>query len=152
MKEIPFPENRYRHCYGVGRRMYEYARDVLHWNEKRCGEMFVLGNLHDIGYELDPDAFGHDLVLANILSGSYKYAGEIRYHSALQDELLSEEMKLLYFADATVDGYGRFCTLDERLADLKERHGENSEVYKESVRIAEKVREWGFDDTIGVKE
>lgn len=149
MRSIDFPESRYRHCYGVGKRMYEYAKNKLHWDERYCDEMFVLGNLHDIGYEIDPDAFGHDIVLADILGGNgYKYSNEIRYHSKLQEKYMSEELKLLYFADATVDGFGRFCTLDERLEDLKRRHGEDSEVYIESVKIAEKVREWGFDDAV----
>ena len=149
MRSIDFPESRYRHCYGVGKRMYEYAKNKLHWDERHCDEMFILGNLHDIGYEIDPDAFGHDIILAAILKeNGYKYSNEIRYHSKLQEKYMSEELKLLYFADATVDGSGRFCTLNERLEDLKRRHGETSEVYIESVKIAEKVREWGFDDAI----
>lgn len=143
-----FPLNRYKHCYGVGKRMYAYAKYNLHWDERRCCEMFVLGNLHDIGYELDPDAFDHDWVLANILTGSYKYSNEIRYHSKYQTGYDSPELRLLYFGDMTVDGAGNWCTLEERLNDLSKRHGINSEVYKESYELAVYLRKLGFDDSV----
>ena len=61
-------------------------------------------------------------------------------------------MRLLYFGDMTVDGKGKWCTLDERLKDIEERHGKNSEVYKESYDIAVALREWGFEDTITKKD
>lgn len=143
-----FPMNRYKHCYGVGKRMYAYAKYNLHWSEKRCCEMFVLGNLHDIGYELDPDAFEHDWILASVLSGTYKYSNEIKYHSKYQTVYDSAELRLLYFGDMTVDGAGNWCTLEERMEDLGKRHGVNSDVYIASLEIANKLKEWGFNDTV----
>ncbi len=146
-----FPENRYRHCYGVGKRMYAYAKYNLGWCDKECCEMFVLGNLHDIGYELDPDAFDHDWVLASVLNGSYKYVNEIRFHSKLQRDYDSPAMRLLYFGDMTVDGEGNWCTFEERLKDLKARHGIQSEVYRESLELARYLVQLGFDDTVNAK-
>lgn len=143
-----FPLNRYKHCYSVGKRMYAYAKYMLGWNEKKCCEMFVLGNLHDIGYELDPDCFDHDWILADILSYSFKYHNEIRYHSQYQTEYDSPELRLLYFGDMTVDGAGNWCTLKERLEDLEKRHGKNSEVYKVSLELAKLIKSWGFDDKV----
>lgn len=143
-----FPLNRYKHCYNVGKRMYAYAKYNLHWDEKHCCEMFVLGNLHDIGYELSSDAFGHDIVLSKVLNSSYRYYNEIRYHSRYQTEYDSPELRLLYFGDMTVDGAGNWCTLEERLIDLTKRHGKNSEVYKESYTLAVYLKQLGFDDTV----
>ena len=77
-----FPISRYKHCYSVGKRMYICKK--LGYNEDFCGDMFVLGNIHDIGYELDGNAFRHDEVLADCLSDSIP-------------------MILLYFGDMTVD-------------------------------------------------
>ena len=148
VKLTRFPQNRYRHCYSVGKRMYAYAKYNLGWNEKLCCEMFVLGNLHDIGYELDPDAFDHDWILAAVVSDNYKYVNEIRYHSKLQREYDSPAMRLLYFGDMTVDGEGNWCTYRERLIDLEKRHGVNSEVYRESVELANYLQQLGFDDTV----
>ncbi len=147
-KLIKFPQNRYRHCYSVGKKMYAYAKYNLGWNEKLCCEMFVLGNLHDIGYELDPDAFDHDWILAAVLNGGYEYVNEIKYHSKFQREYDSPALRLLYFGDMTVDGEGNWCTFDERLADLRKRHGVQSEVYKESYQLAAYLRKLGFDDTV----
>lgn len=147
-KDSGFPESRYKHCYNVGKKMYTYAKEKWHWGEKKCNEMFVLGNLHDIGYALDSDAFGHDRVLADTLEGTYKYSNEIRYHSYLQHNYDSPEMRLIYFGDMTVDGQGNWCTFKERLADLEKRYGLNSEVYKESLAIVNHLIKLGFDDSL----
>lgn len=32
---IDFPENRYKHCYAVGKVMYEYSKKILNWPEKK---------------------------------------------------------------------------------------------------------------------
>lgn len=143
-----FPESRYRHCYDVGMKMYYYAKKVLNWPIKRCEEIFVLGNLHDIGYELDANAFGHEEKLYEIVKDTYSYSNEIRYHSKLQDKYLSAEMKLLYFADATVDGNGNWVTYKERLKDIEDRYGLESEVYKETANIIKALQEWNFDDSL----
>lgn len=144
-----FPESRYRHCHNVGKKMQQYARDVLHKDEEYCSAMFILGCMHDVGYELDGDAFKHDEVMCEALGqDGYRYATEIRYHSFMQDTYNSVEMRLLYFGDMTVDGMGNWCTLDERLEDIAERHGKDSTVYKESKQIADQLIEWGFDDSL----
>lgn len=144
-----FPESRYRHCHNVGLKMYSYAKNVLNKDETYCKDMFLLGCFHDIGYELDPDAFKHDEAMCSVLGhNGYKYANEIKYHSFIQSDYDSPEMRLLYFADMTVDGMGNWCTLEERLEDLKNRHGEESKVFIESKKIAEQLIVWGFDDSL----
>ncbi len=148
MLTLEFRENRYKHCYGVGLKMYAYARFILGWDERRSAEMFVLGNMHDIGYWLDPDTSDHGWVLAEVLGDTYKYANEIRYHGKYNPDYDTPEMRLLYFGDMTVNGKGEFCTLEERLQDIANRHGKNSDAYIESEEIINKIREWGFDDSI----
>ena len=143
---IDFPENRYKHCFSVGKVMYEYSKNILKWPEKKAIEMFILGNMHDIGYELDPDPFKHEIIIADNINDSYKYYNEIKYHSELQNIYESEELDLLYFADMVVDGYGNICTFEERLLDLKNRHGENSKIYIESEKIAKYLIKKGFYD------
>lgn len=148
MITINFPESRYKHCYGVGKRMYTYAKDKLHKDENFCIEMFTLGNIHDIGYELDGDAFKHDEILANALQNSYTYWREIKYHSKLQLDYDSLAMRLLYFGDCTVDGNGNWCTFEQRLEDISNRHGKTSEVYLETEEIIKYLIKLGFDDSI----
>lgn len=148
-----FPESRYKHCHNVGLKMYSYAKFHMGMNETQCQQMFLLGILHDVGYELNSDAFMHDVAMSEILKNSnYIYADEIEYHSYLQHDFDSQAMKLLYFGDMTVDGQGNWVSFEERLCDIKKRHGIESDVYKESVKIANQLIEWGFDDSLSVDE
>ena len=71
-----------------------------------------------------------------------------KYHSYLQHNYDSPEMRLIYFGDMTVDGQGNWCTFKERLADLEKRYGLNSEVYKESLAIVNHLIKLGFDDSL----
>ena len=148
-----FPLSRMLHCHNVGLRMASYAKNHLGWDNVRCNDMYILGMMHDLGYELNGDPFLHDEAMAEALGHTgYKYMKEIAYHSCMQHDYDSPEMRLLYFGDMTVDGKGKWCTLDERLKDIEERHGKNSEVYKESYDIAVALRGWGFEDTITKKD
>ena len=148
MKELSnFPMSRYKHCYSVGKQMYEQAKK-MGYDENFCRDMFVLGNIHDIGYELDGSVEGHGTVLSECLKDSYKYSKELRYHSDFQKEYDSIPMRLLYFGDMTVDGQGNRCTFEERLKDIAIRHGENTEEYRVSKDLALYLRELGFDDSI----
>lgn len=144
-----FPESRYRHCYSVGKKMYQYGKEKLGMTEKKALNMFVLGNLHDIGYEFNPDSIEHAKVIGSALFASYSYSDAIRDHSTLvDDEYLTLELKLLYFGDATVDGNGNWVTYQERLDDLIARHGADSKVVSDTREIIAKLQEWGFDDTL----
>ena len=144
-----FPLSRMLHCHNVGLRMASYAKKHLGWDDVKCNDMYILGMMHDLGYELNPDPFEHDEAMSEALGHTgYKYVKEIAYHSCMQTEFDSPEMRLLYFGDMTVDGRGKWCTLEERLKDLEKRHGKDSKVYKESLDIAIALEGWGFDDRI----
>lgn len=146
-----FPETRFRHCHNVGLKMYSYAKNVLKWNENRCKDMYLLGLFHDIGYEFNGDSFKHDEEMSEALfRNGYRYYLEIKYHSCIQDIYDSDEMRLLYFGDMTVDGTGHWCSFEERMNDLEKRHGKNSKKYIESERIVNKLIEWGFDDKLSL--
>lgn len=146
MQELKgYYEARFRHCYGVGRKMYEYAKNVYGWDENHCREMYILGILHDQGYEFETSELKHDALLSSMLA-TYPYRNEIRYHNKYQSHYDTPEMRLMYYADCTVDGWGNSCTYEERLEDLKRRHGENSEAYLETVELIDHLKEWGFKD------
>ena len=138
-----YPESRFRHCHEVGRVMYDIAKKVYKMPEPECEKMYFLGMFHDLGYEFE-DRVEHDENLSDAL-GFYEYAQEIKYHSKYQSEYESYAMKLLYYADSVVDGFGKRCTFEERLADLEKRHGITSESYLATKEIIEHLKEWGFD-------
>lgn len=139
-KELP--NCRYNHCYNVGIKMYYYAKNKLHWDENKCIQMFIVGNLHDIAYEYESSLKLHDELTANAL-GDFAYANEIRYHSTLQYKYRSQEMDLLYFADDTIDGKGDWCTMEDRLLDLYSRYG-NTQCYIDGVNITKYLLKQGF--------
>ena len=122
------------HMLGVARRMREYALEDGA-DEKRAEEAFVVGWLHDIGYEFTSKA-NHENYGADILERmNFPYADEIRHHAEPGD---GEMLGWLIKADMTVDHQGKFCTLEERLNGIKERYGEG-ETYRKCVKIAECV-------------
>lgn len=150
-----FPATRYKHCHAVGKKMQEYAKNVLKWDKYKCNAMYLLGMFHDLGYELNGDCFEHDSALCDTLKKVFNlnveddFLGAIKYHSELkQDGVISPILKLLYFADQTVDGYGNYCTYEDRLKDIEKRHGKDSRVYKATYDLIEACKEWGFDDNV----
>lgn len=50
-KPIGIDENRINHMLEVGRMCYELARDIFDLPKEEAEQMFVMGILHDIGYE-----------------------------------------------------------------------------------------------------
>lgn len=122
----------------------------MKWDEEKCKQMFFLGNIHDIGYFLDSNSHGHDKVLANCLNDTYKYSKEIEFHTNLNNDYQSEELNLLYYADMTVDGQGNWCSYEERIKDIKNRYGENSETLKEVEETVIYLKNKGYDDTFNI--
>lgn len=141
-----FPEMRYRHCYAVGRKMYDYAKSVLHKPEKECIALFTLGNLHDIGYEFNNSDTIQGEIVASALGAGYLYSREIEKHSMEPCGQISEELMILYWADATVKGDGTYCTYEERKSDLIKRHGINSPIVSQHIKIVEFLKSKGFRD------
>lgn len=143
-----FPLTRYQHCYNVGLKMYDYAKKVFKWDENKCLEMFVLGNLHDIMYAFETPEYEHAEIISDVLRNNYNYSDELRKHSCYIEDNESIELRLLRFGDGTVDKYGNWVTFEERLEDVAKRHGEDSEYYDMTVKGIEKLKKLGFDDRL----
>ena len=106
-------------------------------------KMFILGYLHDIGYEelLDgEDASKHGDIGALMLDPSYEYLNEVKNHGRPLHQDDSQAMRLLNYADMHVDSTGHYLTFDERLSDIKERYGTNSHQYVNSKEIIDRLR------------
>lgn len=128
-EKFVIPENRLKHCYGVAHVMYAVSKYYYKWDENKCQEMYILGLLHDAGYEFvkkgEPTA-NHAPVLAKILKRqSYPYYKEILNHVTLTTKYKSDELNLLHLADLCVDGDGNVVDFDNRLKELKTRHSSN---------------------------
>ena len=134
---VGISEDRMRHIISVARKAYKLAKENG-CSENFARKMFVLGFIHDIGYEFtqkdshnDHVKIGSDLMY--LLFG--QTVAEIEEHGNPSTKNWAE----LYFlnqADMTVGHNGVPCSVEERMEKAKERYGEQSMAYKKTVRLA----------------
>ena len=116
-------ERKLRHTAAVSRTMRDVAL-LLGWDEERADEMLVLGFVHDIGYDIDPEK--HGAAGAEVLGRcGFAYADEVRMHGTPTDDP-SPELALLWYADMTCDHEGEHCDYAQRLEGVRERYGDDS--------------------------
>lgn len=127
-------EKRMLHSLGVAKRMKRLTNELYPDNDEFANEMFILGLLHDVGYEFTYIQQKHAEVAGNTLEmNGYKYWKEVYYHGK------SEALRILNIADLLTDSKGNQTTLQERLRDVKKRYGENSFAYKDFQKLAKKL-------------
>ena len=119
-------ENRKKHIFAVAKLMEEKAEELGLDKE----EMFTLGFLHDIGYEFGGSEEHHIKGYEILSKQNYKYAKEVRYHGMPTQEYTSLALDLLNYADMHINKKGEYVTFEDRLADIAERRGKDSNAYK----------------------
>lgn len=76
---IGISEDRLKHMLQVGRTVGALASELFGWPEEKCQEMFLLGYIHDIGYEFSTEQSEHPLAGGELLKeAEYKYWQEVR--------------------------------------------------------------------------
>lgn len=129
-----FRDNKNLHSVNVGRLM-KYIALELGCDDAFADEMFVLGFLHDLGYELS-NPVGHSTKGGQLLKEqNYKYYKEVYYHGSIENLYNSFALILLNFADMQVDSKGNFVTFDERLKNISKRYGKDSSQFNNSKLI-----------------
>ena len=132
-------KNRLLHSIGVARKMHEMTICQGLGIEK-AADMFVLGFVHDIGYEFSKEQGEHANVGAEMLKNcGFKYSNEVLYHGKAQIDYMSQELYLLNTADFLIDAFGNSCTLKERLEGIEQRYGVKSFQYQEAVKLAKQL-------------
>lgn len=132
-------DDRLKHSIAVARKMVELGKK-RNLSEEELHDLFLLGLVHDIGYEFG-DGDTHNKVGFDILNDStYKYGLEVLYHGKNQDEYSSLYLDILNEADMSIDKYGNDVGYDARLEDIKSRYGEDSVAYKNSYQIVKKIK------------
>ena len=133
-------EDRLKHSLSVARKMVEIAKSK-NLNEEDIENCFVIGYNHDIGYEFAENKFNHNIIGGEILKNSnFKYWKEIYYHGEIDIEYKSLYLDILNQADMQIDKYGNDVGYDKRLEDIKNRYGEDSEVYSKCYKLIDKLR------------
>lgn len=131
-------DNKLKHIYNVAKKMVEIG-ELNNLTDEELKELFVLGFLHDIGYEFTGNR-KHNAVGGEMLSSNYKYWQEVRYHGIFDSPYKSLYLDILNAADLMIDKYGNDVGFDERLNDIKGRYGEDSTQYKNCTSIVNDLR------------
>lgn len=134
-------ENRWKHILGVARKAKEFALKMKPNDEKYAEDMFLLGLLHDLGYEFSETGWGHSIIGGEILKRSgYKYWNEVANHGYSENVGITDELFILNCADMSIAVDGTNCTIAERLEDIGTRYGINSSAYHKAVLEIEKLQ------------
>ncbi len=132
-------DNRLKHSYAVANKMVELGKEK-NLPDEQLQELFLLGYLHDIGYQFGTNE-NHNMIGGNLLRNSnYKYWQEVYYHGVPNSEYKSTYLDILNAADMMIDKYGNDVGFDKRLEDIKNRYGEDSIQYINCVKIVNELR------------
>ena len=114
--------DRLKHCYAVAIKMIEIGKEKG-LTENELEELFMLGYVHDIGYQFG-DNENHNIIGGNVLEKSnYKYWKEVYYHGIPNSEYKSLYLDILNTADMMIDKFGNDVGFEKRLYDIKNRYG-----------------------------
>lgn len=132
-------EKRMAHSLGVARLMYRLARE-RGYDESFAKQCWLVGYLHDIGYEFSARNVEHAFVGGELLSESdYRFASEVSMHGATNVEHRSIVLDLLNEADLRVDSNGDEVHVEHRLDDIAFRYGKESNEYRNARQLAKEV-------------
>ena len=132
-------ESKFQHIIGVARLCYKLAKEKYHANEEFARSMWAIGFNHDIGYEFINDGDStkeHPIIADNIIQHAfYGNCHAIEYHGkrVAQDDL---QLRILNEADLQIDATGKLVTVEERLEDIRNRYGDNSDQYEQAYCLA----------------
>ena len=131
--------DRLKHNYAVANKMVELGKEKS-LSEIELQELFLLGYLHDIGYEFGTNE-NHNSIGGNLLKESnYKYWQEVYYHGIPNSEYKSLYLNILNTADMMIDKYGNDVGFDKRLEDIKSRYGKDSVQYLNCFKIVNELK------------
>ena len=131
---------RQAHMLQVGRTAERLARELFDWPDQKCRQMFLLGLLHDVGYEYAAEQPDHPRVGSELLEAAgYRYWQEVRWHGMSDAPYASDELLVLNVADVLTDAAGNIVSLSERLGDIGRRYGAGSPQLAEMSALADEV-------------
>lgn len=140
-------QNKLQHMLGVARKCYKIAKE-RGYSEDEARRLFLIGYIHDIGYEFTEHSEEHPVVGNNIIKTMFKddlYA--VLNHGNPDADLSNIDLEILNIADLTVDSFGNECSIYGRLSGIKYRYGDDSGEYKNSLGLAKKLKL--VDDNFG---
>lgn len=142
--------NKLKHTISVARECRELAKKLRLPKDKQ-NAAFVMGLLHDIGYEdcgeniSEHPEVGYNLI-QDYLANADEINNAIRNHGRKLDNIGVMDF-ILNFSDLTIDNMGNHVTIYERLETLKNKYGEENSHYKHAVSQAHAIM-YSTDTTV----
>ena len=134
-------ESRWQHILGVARKAKILADKLNPNNVQYAEDMFLLGIMHDLGYEFMESNASHAAIGGEILKRSgYQYWQEVTQHGDETVDDMTDELFILNCADMSTGPNGEDFTFDERLKEIAQRFGKDADAYKKCVVEVEKLR------------
>ena len=133
---------RFKHMREVGTVCAELADRLFGWDEATCRKMFLLGYIHDIGYQYSTDQLEHESIGEAILADAgFQFADAVRDHGNPDVFPMSPELLILNIADMTVNRYGERVSFEDRLADISSRYGVESVQYVKAAELVHNIND-----------
>lgn len=133
--------DRMQHSLAVARKMREWAKSMIPSLPKdKCEELFMLGYLHDIGYEFTHNQDDHAHVGGEILNRQgFKYWKEVYCHGDPDADYWSDALHMLNIVNLTTDSNGKDVDAKERLDEIEKQCGKDSKQYINAEKLAKKI-------------
>lgn len=131
-------QNKLKHTISVARKCKQIAKNK-HLSEELQDACFVMGFLHDIGYEkCDEKNISHHPIdsynmILNFLQHKDEILSAIYSHGTKYDNLTIFD-EILNTADLTTSYDGTDVSIEHRLNAIKTRHGETSTHYQHAMQ------------------
>lgn len=134
-------QSRWQHILGVARKAKILADKLKPNNVQYAEDMFLLGIMHDLGYEFIESNTSHAAVGGEILKrNNYRYWQEVSLHGDEKVDNMTDELFILNCADMSTGPSGEDFTFDERLEEIAQRFGEDTNAYKKCVIEVAKLK------------
>ena len=102
--------------------------------------MFILGFIHDVGYEYSSDQSEHEELGGTLLKlMGFRYAQEVYHHGNPDVAKMTPELLVLNIADMSVNRSGQRVTFDQRLNDIEARYGAESSQYQNAAAMVSRI-------------
>ena len=134
-------QNRWQHILGMARKAKILADKLKPNNVQYAEDMFLLGIMHDLGYEFIESNTSHAAIGGEILKrNNYRYWQEVSMHGDEKVDNMSDELFILNCADMSTGPSGEDFTFEQRLEEIASRFGKQSQAYQKCVIEIEKLK------------
>ena len=133
-------ENKLNHMLGVARKCYKLALEK-EYSEDEARKLFIIGYLHDIGYEFTDNSEEHAEIGYTIVKNAFgKDVIEIKEHGNPDMGLNNDYLNILNIADLTVNSFGKECSIYDRLSEIELKYGKDNKQYTNTVKLAKRLK------------